>query len=76
VRAIYFQETGEVRADFDLQMVAMAIRAAIDGVAPRLARYPGLDVAYHTHELASLFVRAIRAEDGHPRETHEKPKAS
>jgi len=50
--------------------------AAIDGVAPRLARDPALDVARHARELASLFVRAIRAEDGHPRETHEEPEQS
>jgi hypothetical protein len=69
--AIYFQKTGEVRADFDPQVMAMAIRAAIYEVTPRLARDPGLDVAHHARELASLFVCAIRAEDGHPRGTGE-----
>lgn len=71
-----FQKAGEFRADFDPQVMAMAIRAAIDGVAPRLAREPGLDVAHHARELASLFVRATRAEGSHPEETHSEPEES
>ena len=54
----YFQGTGEFRADFDPQVMAMTVRAAIDTVGPRLIRDPALDVAHHARELASLFVRA------------------
>ena len=54
----HFQGTGEFRADFDPQVMAMTVRAAIDTVGPRLIRDPALDVAHHARELASLFVRA------------------
>ena len=54
----HFQRTGEFRADFDPQVMAMTVRAAIDTVGPRLIRDPALDVAHHARELASLFVRA------------------
>lgn len=50
-----FQATGELRADFDPQVMAMAIRAAIDAVPPRLAADPELDVGHHGRELADLF---------------------
>jgi hypothetical protein len=55
-----FQAAGELRADFDPQVMAMAIRAAIDAVAPRLAANPELDVEHHGHELANLFDLATR----------------
>jgi hypothetical protein len=52
--------------------MAMAIRAAIDEVTPRLARDPGLDVAHHARELASLFVvLSARRTD-----IHEEPEES
>ncbi len=51
-----FQGTGQVRAGFDPLVVAMAIRAAIDAVPPRLARDDQFDVAHHGRELADLFV--------------------
>jgi hypothetical protein len=58
----HFQGTGEFRAGFDPLVMAMAIRAAIDAVPPRLARDPDFDVAHHARELADLFHIATRAE--------------
>jgi AcrR family transcriptional regulator len=72
----HFQGTGEFRADFDPQVMAMAIRAVIDGVAPRLARDPGLDVAHHAREIADLFIRATRAEGSLPEQAHKGPEES
>jgi AcrR family transcriptional regulator len=55
----YFQGTGEFRADFDPDVMAMAIRAALDAVPPRLARDPQLDIGRYGRELADLFLAAI-----------------
>ena len=63
---IRFQGTGEFRAGFDPVVMAMAIRAAIDGVASRLAQKPDIDVGHYARELADLFDLAIRAR-GNPR---------
>ena len=63
----HFQRTGEFRADFDPQVMAMAIRAAIDAVPLQLARNPGLDIGYHGRELAELFHIATRPGGSHPR---------
>jgi TetR/AcrR family transcriptional regulator, fatty acid metabolism regulator protein len=57
---IYFQGTGDFRADFDPDVVAMAIRAALDAVPARLARDPDLDIGRYGRELADLFGAAIR----------------
>lgn len=57
-----FQAQGEFRADFDPQVMAMAIRAAIDVVPPRLARDPDFDVGHYGRELASVFDAATRNE--------------
>ncbi len=57
---IHFQRTGAFRADFDPQVMAMAIRAALDAVSPQLARDPGFDVGHHARELADLFHIATR----------------
>jgi AcrR family transcriptional regulator len=51
----HFQGTGEFRAGFDPLAMAMAIRAAIDAVPPRLAREPGFDLAHYARELAGIF---------------------
>ena len=56
----HFQGTGEFRADFDPDVMAMAIRAALDAVPPRLARDPQLDIGRYGRELADLFLAAIR----------------
>ncbi len=58
-----FQRKGELRPDFDPQVMAMAIRAAIDSVPPRLAVNPELDVEHHGRELANLFDLATRNDE-------------
>jgi len=68
-----FQEAGEFRADFDPQVMAMAVRAAIDMVGPRLIRDPGLDVAHHARELASMFVRAAIKDEATLPDEREEP---
>jgi TetR/AcrR family transcriptional regulator, fatty acid metabolism regulator protein len=55
-----YQKTGEFRADFDPNVMAGAIRAAIDAVPRALARDPSLDVEHHARELAALFDLATR----------------
>jgi TetR/AcrR family transcriptional regulator, fatty acid metabolism regulator protein len=63
---VYFQGTGEFRADFDPAVMAMTIRAALDAVPPRLARDPDLDLESYGRELADLFHIATRPEASHP----------
>jgi TetR/AcrR family transcriptional regulator, fatty acid metabolism regulator protein len=60
---IYFQATGEFRADFDPAVMAMAIRATLDAVPGRLARDPGLDLDHYGRELAATFRIATRPEE-------------
>ena len=72
----YFQGTGEFRSDFDPQVMAMAVRAAIDTVGPRLVRDPELDVAHHARELASMFARAARSEEIPPAAHHSRQEQS
>ncbi len=55
------QQNGEFRA-FDAKIMAIAIRAAIDGLPPRLAADPGLDLDACASELATTFDLATRAE--------------
>jgi TetR/AcrR family fatty acid metabolism transcriptional regulator len=55
-----FQAAGEFRADFDPQVMAGAIRAAIDAVPRALSRDPGLDVEHYGRELSTLFDVATR----------------
>lgn len=55
------QEEGEFRA-FDLRVMAVTIRRAIDAVAPLFAANPNLDVESYAQELVTLFDRAIRKE--------------
>jgi TetR/AcrR family transcriptional regulator, fatty acid metabolism regulator protein len=70
---VYFQGTGEFRADFDPAVMAMAIRAALDAVPARLARDPDLDLDHYGRELADLFHIATRPEGSHPgAATHEQ----
>jgi AcrR family transcriptional regulator len=61
------QAAGEFREDFDPQVTAMAIRAAVDAVPPRLARHPDFDVARYGRELAGLFDAATRRVPPAPR---------
>jgi TetR/AcrR family fatty acid metabolism transcriptional regulator len=58
----HFQAAGDFRPDFDPQVMAVAIRGAIDQVPPRLARDRSLDVDRYAGELAALFDRATRPE--------------
>ena len=55
------QEEGEFRA-FDLRVMAVTIRRAIDAVAPLLAAHPNLDTDSYARELVTLFDRATRKE--------------
>ena len=55
------QEEGEFRA-FDLRVMAVTIRQAIDAVAPLLAAHPTLDTDSYAQELVTLFDRATRKE--------------
>jgi TetR/AcrR family transcriptional regulator, fatty acid metabolism regulator protein len=57
---IHFQRAGDFRADFDPDVMALAIRAALDAVPARLAREPGLDLGRYGRELADLFLAATR----------------
>jgi hypothetical protein len=66
----HFQGTGEFRADFDPDVMAMAIRAALDAVPPRLARNPDLDIGRYGRELADLFGAAVRPGDSQPGPHH------
>jgi TetR/AcrR family fatty acid metabolism transcriptional regulator len=67
----HFQATGEFRAGFDPQVMALAIRAALDAVPARLARDPDLDLAHYGRELADLFQLAIQPGESQPgRTTH------
>jgi TetR/AcrR family transcriptional regulator, fatty acid metabolism regulator protein len=63
---IHFQRTGEFRADFDPDIVAMAIRATLDAVPARLARDPDLDIGRYGRELADLFQAAIHPGGSNP----------
>jgi TetR/AcrR family transcriptional regulator, fatty acid metabolism regulator protein len=62
----HFQGTGEFRADFDPDIMAMAIRATLDAVPARLARDPDLDIGRYGRELADLFQAAIRPGESLP----------
>jgi TetR/AcrR family transcriptional regulator, fatty acid metabolism regulator protein len=66
----HFQGTGEFRADFDPDVMAMAIRAALDAVPPRLARDPDLDIGRYGRELADLFGAAVRPGKASPGPHH------
>jgi TetR/AcrR family transcriptional regulator, fatty acid metabolism regulator protein len=68
---VYFQGTGEFRADFDPAVMAMAIRATLDAVPARLARDPDLDLAQYGRELADLFHLATRPGESHPGATDQ-----
>ncbi|OZM72406.1 TetR family transcriptional regulator [Amycolatopsis antarctica] len=47
--------------EFDIRVMAMAIRQSIDGVALRLAGEPDLDVDDYGAQIADLFLRATAA---------------
>ena len=57
-----FQSEGQLRADFDPRVMAVAIRAVLDAVPRRLADDPDLDVDSYAREIANLFDLATRLE--------------
>lgn len=57
-----FQAGGDLRPDFDPQVMAIAIRAAIDAVPRRLAHDPDFDVDNYARQIAKLFDLATRPE--------------
>jgi AcrR family transcriptional regulator len=57
-----FQAGGELRPDFDPHFMAIAIRAAIDAAARRLAQDPDFDIGNYAKQIASIFDLATRAE--------------
>lgn len=54
-----FQAAGELRADFDPNVMAIAIRAVIDAAPGRLAD-PAFDINRYAHETVTIFDRATR----------------
>jgi hypothetical protein len=58
----HFQAVGDLRAEFDPLVMAVAIRAAIDAVPRRQAHDPDLDVGKYATEIANLFDLATRPE--------------
>ncbi|MGH2894427.1 MAG: TetR/AcrR family transcriptional regulator [Solirubrobacteraceae bacterium] len=58
-----FQEAGDFRADFDPRLMAITIRAAIDTVAPRLARDPDFDIDEYRQQIATVFQLATRVDE-------------
>ena len=59
------QAEGELRADFDPGVMAVAIRAAIDSVPYRLTFDPDLDLDHYAREIATIFDLATRIVPGH-----------
>lgn len=57
-----FQAAGELRADFDPRVMAVAIRGAIDAVGRQLVSDPDVDIDGYSRELVRLFDRATRGE--------------
>jgi AcrR family transcriptional regulator len=55
-----FQQAGELRADFDPRAIAIAIRAAIDAVPPRISFDPQFDIDIYTKNMADTFDLATR----------------
>ena len=58
-----FQAAGDLRADFDPQVMAMAIRAVID-VAPSRLNDPQFDIDNYARETVALFQLATSATPG------------
>lgn len=55
-----FQTAGQIRSDFDPHVMAIAIRAAVDAVPPRLAIDPEFDIDNYANEIATTFHLATR----------------
>jgi AcrR family transcriptional regulator len=59
-----FQAAGQFRPDFDPHVMAIAIRAAIEAVSPRLVLDPEFDIDNYASEIATVFDLATRIEGG------------
>lgn len=55
-----FQTARQLRPDFDPHVLAIAIRAAIDAIPPRLAIDPEFDIDNYANEIATTFHLATR----------------
>lgn len=56
----HYQAVGDLRPDFDPNVMAVAIRAATDAVLHRYARDPDLDVDNYAREIVTVFDLATR----------------
>ncbi|MGH3402422.1 MAG: TetR/AcrR family transcriptional regulator [Streptosporangiaceae bacterium] len=59
------QKGGQLRPGFDPGVMAIAVRAAIDAVSPRLASEPEFDFGKYASEIADTFELATRIETRH-----------
>jgi AcrR family transcriptional regulator len=59
----HYQACGDLRPDFDPNVMAVAIRASTDAVLHRYARDPDLDVDNYASEIVTVFDLATRARD-------------
>ena len=59
----YYQAVGDLRPDFDPNVMAVAIRAATDAVLHRYARDPDLDIDNYAREIVTIFDLATRVHD-------------
>ena len=57
-----YQSHGHLRPDFEPQVMAVAVRAAIDAVPRRLAHDPDLDVDSYATEISTVFHLATRTD--------------
>ena len=61
----HYQAIGDLRPDFDPNVMAVAIRAATDAVLQRYARDPDLDLDNYAREIVTIFDLATRIEAQH-----------
>jgi AcrR family transcriptional regulator len=61
----YYQAVGDLRPDFDPNVMAVAIRAATDAVLHRYARDPDLDIDNYASEVVTIFDLATRSMTPH-----------
>ncbi|MGH8996532.1 MAG: TetR/AcrR family transcriptional regulator [Acidimicrobiales bacterium] len=59
----HYQANGDLRPDFDPNVMAVTIRAATDAVLQRYARDPDLDIDNYAREIVTVFDRATRIEE-------------
>jgi AcrR family transcriptional regulator len=59
----HYQAVGDLRPDFDPNVMAVAIRAATDAVLHRYARDPDLEIDSYAREIVTIFELATRVRD-------------